>query len=142
VNQSFSGGCLCGASRFVANGEPLNVRVCHCRLCQKALGAAFNARVLMDRKAVELSGPIRRANSSPELARGFCELCGTTLFSERKDPAVIGLTLGSLDDPNQFAPAEHIWTSSKQSLVEARGRLAAVSGGLRGACSLRQLVLP
>ena len=69
----------------------------------------------MNREAVELSGPIRRMNSSPNLARGFCSVCGTTLFSERQDPAVIGLTLGSLDDPNQFAPTDHIWTSSKQS---------------------------
>lgn len=115
MNRSFSGGCLCGASRYEARGEPINVRVCHCRLCQKALGAAFNARVLMDRAAVELSGPIRRVNSSSDLQRGFCSVCGTTLFSERKDPAVIGLTVGSLDDPNQFKPTAHVWTSSKQS---------------------------
>ncbi|WP_424136132.1 GFA family protein [Roseomonas chloroacetimidivorans] len=111
----FRGGCLCGASRYTARGEPINIRICHCRLCQKATGAAFNARVLMPREAVEATGPIGRVASSAELKRGFCTQCGTTLFSERASAGVVGLTFGSLDDPDAFQPTDHIWTSSKQS---------------------------
>jgi hypothetical protein len=112
------GGCLCGATRYAAHGEPINVRVCHCRLCQKAIGAAFNARVLFAIKAVTLSGPIGRINSSADLTRGFCTRCGTTLFSERGTVGAVGLTFGSLDVPDAFAPTEHIWTSSKQAWLK------------------------
>jgi hypothetical protein len=114
----FEGGCLCGAVRYLAQGAPINVRVCHCRLCQRAIGAAFNARVLMPVRAVALRGPIGRHPSSPDLVRGFCQRCGTTLFSERASKGVIGLTCGSLDDPRSFQPVDHIWTASKQGWVK------------------------
>jgi len=113
--KTINGGCLCGASRYVAFGEPINVRVCHCRVCQRALGAAFNARVLMPLNAVTMTGPLGRRNSSPALVRGFCTICGTSLFTERAGVGVIGLTCGSLDMPEDFQPTEHIWTSSKQA---------------------------
>jgi hypothetical protein len=116
------GGCLCGAVRYSARGEPMNVRVCHCRLCQKAVGASFHARAMFRAEAVEVRGPVGRAHSSPDLRRGFCPSCGTTLFSERISLNALGLTLGSLDDPDAFAPTEHIWVSRKQAwLVLADG---------------------
>ena len=113
--KPINGGCLCGASRYVAYGEPINVRVCHCRVCQRSLGAAFNARVLMPLSAVTMTGALGRRNSSPVLVRGFCTVCGTSLFTERASAGVIGLTCGSLDAPEDFQPTEHIWTSSKQA---------------------------
>src|ERR1700712_5399484 len=96
----FQGGCLCGAVRYKATAEPLNQRVCHCRLCQKAIGAAFNARALMRIADVAISGPIGTFNSSEALERGFCTRCGSTVFSRRASAGIIGLTAGSLDDPS------------------------------------------
>ncbi len=110
-----SGGCFCGASRYVALGEPINVRVCHCRVCQRSIGAAFNARVLMPLDGMTITGPVGRRSSSAVLVRGFCTVCGTSLFTERAGAGVIGLTCGSLDQPEDFQPTEHIWTSSKQA---------------------------
>lgn len=63
-----TGGCLCGAVRYRAEYKPINVRVCHCRLCQKAVGAAFNARILLDGSLVDFEGPYATAQSS----RTFC----------------------------------------------------------------------
>jgi hypothetical protein len=68
--------------------------------------------------SVRMSGPIGWFNSSPELRRGFCTKCGTTLFSERASANTIGLTMGSLDEPGVFAPTEHIWTSSMQAWLK------------------------
>ena len=110
----YEGGCLCGAVRYVAEGTPVNERICHCRLCQKALGAAFNARLLFREKDVQVSGPARRFHSSADLERGFCPECGTTVFSARRSAGTIALTSGSLDDPGQFRPDMHFWTASRQ----------------------------
>ena len=67
---------------------------------------------------VTLTGAIGRVKSSADIARGFCEACGTSLFTERAASGVIGLTCGSLDIPDDFHPTEHIWTSSKQGWVK------------------------
>lgn len=116
--ETHSGGCLCGAVRYVAQGPAINVRVCHCRLCQRAIGATFNARALFAISEVTMAGPIGAAHSSEGLKRGFCTECGTTLFSMRENLGVMGLTLGSLDEPDAFSPTDHIWVASKQAWLK------------------------
>ena len=115
--QRYEGGCLCGEVRYTVEAEPINERICHCRLCQKAIGAAFNARLLFHIDDVLLTGPVATVNSSPALERGFCPHCGTTIFSRREGAGIMGLTSGSLDDPSLFRPQMHIFTSSRQPWV-------------------------
>jgi len=124
-----TGGCLCGACRYEARAEQINIRACHCRMCQKAIGASFNARVLVPLDSLTIEGPVGWYHSSDLLRRGFCTQCGTTLFSERQSANAIGLTMGSLDDPNRFDPAEHIWISSKQAWVDLGGDLPCYAEG-------------
>ena len=111
------GGCLCGAVRFRAEGEPLNVRVCHCRNCQKAMGSPFFARAMFEQRALEIEGDTARYASSAALERVFCRSCGTRLFSRRTDGTVVGIALAVFDDRNAFAPTEHIWVSEKIAWV-------------------------
>lgn len=118
MDQVFRGGCLCGQVRYAARGAPLNMRVCHCRACQRAIGAAFNARLLMPLAALRVEGPLAEYASSPDVLRGFCPNCGTTLFSRRTSAGVVGLTCGSLDHPAQFRPTAHIWTDSRQPWLQ------------------------
>ena len=110
----FRGGCLCGAVRYETNAAPLNQRICHCKACQKVIGAAFNARVLMRIEDVVISGPVNTFHSSADLERGFCSRCGASIFSRRVSAGVIGLTAGSLDETSLFNPDMHFWVSSKQ----------------------------
>jgi hypothetical protein len=111
------GGCLCGAVRFKAVGEPVNVRICHCRNCQKAMGSPFYARALFDQKALAIEGETASYPSSERLGRVFCKRCGTRLFSWRADGTMAGVALAVFDDRNAFAPTEHIWVSEKITWV-------------------------
>ncbi|MGJ8620628.1 MAG: GFA family protein [Methylophilaceae bacterium] len=114
----FRGGCLCKAVHYETTANPLNQRVCHCKECQKAIGAAFNARLLMRIEDVSITGPVITFNSSETLERGACSRCGTSIFSRRTSAGVIGLTAGSLDDASLFKPDMHFWISSKQPWIE------------------------
>jgi hypothetical protein len=107
------GGCLCGAVRFRTEGEPLNVRLCHCRTCQKAMGSPFFARAVFDQRALTVEGDTGRYPSSEMVDRVFCKVCGTRLFAWRKNPAVAGVAIAAFDDRNAFAPTEHTWVSDK-----------------------------
>jgi hypothetical protein len=112
------GGCLCGAVRFKARGEPINVRVCHCRNCQKAMGSPFFARALFAQDALTVEGDSARYASSDAIERVFCKTCGTRLFSWRTNGTAAGVALAVFDDRNAFTPTEHIWVNEKMDWVK------------------------
>jgi len=107
------GGCLCGAVRFRCEGEPINVRICHCRNGQKAMGSPFFARALFDQSALKVEGEVACYPSSEALDRVFCKIWGTRLFAWRKKPAVAGVALAAFDDRNAFAPTDHMWVRKR-----------------------------
>jgi len=110
-----TGSCFCGAVKYAADGAPLNVRVCHCRDCQRLTGSAFFARALYPKKAVAITGAPAEFASSDDLVRKFCPRCGSQIFAERRsNPDAIAIALGSFDDLAGLAPSEHIWVSDKQ----------------------------
>ena len=111
--MTHEGGCLCGGVRWKAQGDPVNVRCCHCRLCQKATGAPFWARALYAQDAVAIEGHIEQFPSSDHVWRVFCRDCGSRLFSRRSDGSLIGVALASFDDPNAYGPTEHIFVASR-----------------------------
>ena len=112
------GGCLCGAVRSKTEGEPLNVRICHCRNCQKAMGSPFFARALFDQRSLKVEGDTAHYPSSEALERVFCKKCGTRMFSRRTNGTVVGVALATFDDRNAFQPTEHIWLSAKMDWVK------------------------
>ena len=112
------GGCLCGAVRFKAKGEPINVRVCHCRNCQRAMGSPFFARALFPQDALTVEGDTARYASSEATDRVFCKTCGTRLFSWRTNGTAAGVALATFDDRNAFAPTAHIWVQEKIDWVK------------------------
>ena len=112
------GGCLCGAVRFKTKGEPVNVRVCHCRNCQKAMGSPFYARALFAQDALTVEGDTARYASSKAIDRVFCKTCGTRLFSWRTNGTAAGVALATFDDRNAFTPTEHIWVCEKIDWVK------------------------
>ena len=108
-----SGGCQCGAVRFRVEGAPRGASICHCRMCQKAVGNYFAAYVGFKAEQVEWTrgGPTIFV-SSDFAKRGFCSACGTPL-TYQYSPKRISLAIGAFDEPNLFPPTIQYEAESK-----------------------------
>ena len=104
---SVSGGCLCGDIRFIAEGEPYRVGLCHCLDCRKQHGALFHASAIFPETSVTVEGETRSY-----AGRHFCPRCGSSVFSHTEDE--IEVNLGSLDDVGVFRPTYELWTIRRE----------------------------
>ena len=103
--MSWSGGCQCGAVRYRVEGEFGRSSICHCRMCQKALGGPFGAFVSVKADQVAWTrGERARYASSNKVWRGFCADCGTPLTFEWSR-SVIDLAFYTLDRASEIAPS-------------------------------------
>jgi hypothetical protein len=106
--KRYEGGCLCGAVRIVATGEPYRVGLCHCLDCRKHHGALFFAAAIFPEDAVKISGDTREYKS-----RHFCPTCGSSVFARWTDE--VEVHLGTLDAPDQLIPTYENWTVRRES---------------------------
>ena len=106
-----SGGCQCGAVRYALHAKPAN-SICHCRMCQKAVGGPFAALAMVDAQDLTWTRgtPVLFASSSMA-HRGFCATCGTPLTYQ--NGRGIEVTIGSLDNPAGAAPSEQVGAEAR-----------------------------
>lgn len=110
--KTYSGGCVCGAVRFEARGEPDRVGLCHCVACRKHHGALFHASAVYREDAVAVSGPYKTHDT-----RSFCPVCGSSVFSQ--SPGEIELHLGAFDERDVFVPTYELWTIRREKSLPA-----------------------
>jgi hypothetical protein len=114
----YTGGCLCGALRYEAEGEPLYAGHCYCSDCRKASGSGFVPFIGFAGSAVRFNGQTRkfasRAASGVAAVRNFCAVCGSLVFGGEvgKDDEFT-IYAGSLDDPSSFRPTVAIFTRGR-----------------------------
>ena len=111
----YLGGCLCGAVRYVASGQPQASAICHCRSCQKAFGAESVAWACFKPEQVKWQGEtLSIFESSEGVKRSFCGCCGTSLSYHAVDNT-IDLSIASLDDPEILKPEREVYLSHRIS---------------------------
>jgi hypothetical protein len=110
-----AGGCLCGAVRYEALGPATHLCHCHCTSCRRATGATPVAWATFPTANVAITrGALALVKSSPEVERGFCAACGTSLsYVHAARPGAIDLTIATLDAPAALRPEYHIWVSDR-----------------------------
>jgi hypothetical protein len=110
--SSFKGGCGCGAVRYLLTTKPTDAGYCHCRFCQKNIGAPVVAWLQVPITAIRYTaGQPRVCISREENAeRRFCPNCGThTDYRAYDEPATVYVLTPTLDRPKLVPPAYHIF---------------------------------
>ena len=121
-----TGGCQCGAVRYALYSMPKDFNVCHCRMCQKAVGGPYAA--LLPNQAADFAwtrGNPGTFASSSIAKRDFCRDCGTPL-TYRGPSGRVNVTYGSLDEPERVAPKKQFGMEGRRDWIDHIGELPGV----------------
>jgi hypothetical protein len=128
ANASYTGGCQCGAVRYAFDIEPHDPHICHCRMCQKAMGSFFAPLVCLPASELRWTkGRPARYRSSTLAERGFCQSCGTPLTFQYLNSDTIDVTIGSLDHPERVQPASQYGIEGRMPWFDALPGLPGTS---------------
>jgi hypothetical protein len=118
IGKRYTGGCLCGALRYAADGEPRFAGHCYCGDCRKASGSGFIPFMGFPASAVQFSGQTRKFVSKSarggDAVRNSCPVCSSLVFGGEigKDDSFT-IYAGSLDDPSSFHPTIAIFVRNR-----------------------------
>ena len=116
--ESRTGGCLCGAVRFVARLDGQTVGACHCEMCRRWTGSALLS-VALPPDAIDWqgTGAIATRQTSDWAMRAWCRDCGSNLYfrvtATGPESDRLWLALGLFDDANGLELTSEIYIDQK-----------------------------
>jgi len=123
-DQTFEGGCACGAVRYRMTSKPMIVHCCHCRWCQRETGSSFVLNAMIEADCVSLlRGTPELVNTPSSSGRGQkvmrCPTCRVAVWSHYSGggDVICFVRVGTLDEPDCLPPDIHVYTGSKQPWV-------------------------
>lgn len=115
------GSCLCGGVTYELRGDLRPVVACHCLQCRKSSGhyaaatqvAAINASIAGD--------TLVWFRSSEEAERGFCSVCGSSLFWRRIGNPYISIFAGSIDGATGLSTESQLYPETAGDYYDLPG---------------------
>lgn len=109
MSDTVTGGCLCGAVRYAAQGEPRFAGYCFCNDCRRQSGGGYIGFMGYDPSEITITGAVlthsHKLSDGRVADRNHCAACWSLVFG-----GIIGeadnhtIYAGSLDDPARFKP--------------------------------------
>ncbi|NOQ77006.1 MAG: aldehyde-activating protein [Methylococcaceae bacterium] len=114
-----TGGCLCGAVKYIITAKPIGAGNCHCRTCQRSVGTPYMPVLFIPYQALKITGDYKefatKSASGNTMYRGFCTQCGTSLFGRNSgSDSIRPVNAVTLDDPSIYHPQMEFWVSDAQ----------------------------
>lgn len=122
----YGASCHCGAVRYEVSADPLDVKICHCRLCQKLHGAPMQWAAIFRKHQVRFGAGLEHLkfyNASAEKAERIlpckvsCARCGALLADEGRKMWLAFPTLFDFGTPpkvpDAFRPRCHIFYGAR-----------------------------
>ena len=120
--------CQCGQLVVGLPERPLFTIACHCLDCQRRTGAPFGVLAYYRADQISIEGiakPYKRTSAEGNAVETFfCSDCGSTVYLKlAKQPALVGIAVGSIGDPTFPAPAWSVWEQSKHHWIDLPGEI-------------------
>lgn len=114
-----AGSCLCGAVSFTITGPMRAVLACHCGQCRKQSGHVWAATSVAESDlSFGREEGLAWYRASDTARRGFCKLCGSSLFWKPDDMPRIAVAAGALDEPTGLKLEKHVFVADKGDYYE------------------------
>jgi hypothetical protein len=128
ASHRMTGGCLCGAVRFVATPAKQQFDACHCGMCRRwSAGPALMVDCGTDVEFTNESG-LAFYRSSDWAERGFCNRCGTSLCYRLSEQKLYFVSLEALDDRDGFAFSHQIFIDEKPAYYDFANKTRTMTG--------------
>ena len=128
----YTGSCLCGGIRYTINGKLRDVINCHCSLCRKFHGH-YGAYTAVKKSSLSIAQNNLLAwyrGMNNDARRGFCVICGSSLFWELEASDKISVAAGTLDQPTGLRTTTEIYVLDKADYYQLNPQLEKFERGL------------
>ncbi|MEM7074318.1 MAG: GFA family protein [Pseudomonadota bacterium] len=128
-DKPVQGACLCGSVAFHIKGPMRDVIACHCVECRRQSGHYWAATSVAERdlEMVRQEG-LRWYNASESVTRGFCELCGSTLFYVPDGEARVVVSAGALKPGTGLRLTKHVFVAEQGDYYSIGDHLPVFEG--------------
>lgn len=113
-----TGQCLCGAVKFTAEIARREVDACHCGMCRRWSAGPYIGIGHDGPVTFEGAGCIGLYKSSDWAERGFCKVCGSSLFYHLLGTDHYSFSAGALDDQSGLALTAQIFIDEKPAYYD------------------------
>ena len=132
--RTITGGCLCGAVRYRAQGPFRDIIACHCEMCRRTHGHyATYSSVPRERLTLTEDSGLKWYDSSDTARRGFCTGCGASLFFDPLGSGRMSFAAGSIDRPSGLTISHHIYVADAGDYSEIADDLPRFAQSSRSA---------